>query len=269
MKLSSRLGQASHFLLAALLFGPGRSMAQRRRGRGAVRDPRGDDPDARRRPPAYADLCPEGPGRPAAVPDAADPVRHQERRGQLRHLPEGPGRRGLHLRVPGPPRQIRVGGGLRHAAAGAGARRHDGAGRGDRYLRHHRMAAQERPREQRPGRDAGRLVSRLDDDHGRPRAAPRAQGDLAAGLAGRHVARRRLPPQRRVPAQLRLRVRLRARERQGPEALRLRPLRHLRLVPRRSARSRMSTSATSTARSRPGTTSSPTPTTTRSGSARR
>ncbi len=38
-------------------------------------------------------------------------------------------------------------------------------------------------------------------------AAPRAQGDLAAGLAGRHVARRRLPPQWRVPSQLRLRVR--------------------------------------------------------------
>ncbi len=143
-----------------------------------------------------------------------------------------------------------------------------GARRGDRHLRHHRVAAQERPAQQRPGRDARRLLRRLDHDHGRPRAAPGAQGDLAAGLARRHVARRRLPPQRRVPAELRLRVRHDAGERQGPQALRLRPLRHLRLVPRRSARSRTSTPSTSTARSRPGTTSSPTPTTTTSGSGR-
>ena len=104
---------------------------------------------------------------------------------------------------------------------------------------------------------------------GCPRAASRAQGDLAAGLAGRHVARRRLPPQRRVPAQLRLRVRLRARERQGPEALRLRPLTTPTTGTSRSARWRTSTTSTSTARSRPGTTSWPTPTTTSSGSARR
>ena len=36
---------------------------------------------------------------------------------------------------------------------------------------------------QRPRRHARRLLRRLDDDHGRARAASRAQGDLAAGLA--------------------------------------------------------------------------------------
>ncbi len=47
------------------------------------------------------------------------------------------------------------------------------------------------------------------------RSASRAQGRLAAGVAGRHVPRRRLPPQRRVPAQLRLRVRRDDGDRQG------------------------------------------------------
>ena len=52
-------------------------------------------------------------------------------------------------------------------------------------------------------------------------------------------------------------------------AVRVRPLRHLRLVSRRSGRSPTSTRSTCTARSRPGTTSSRIPTTTSSGSARR
>ena len=41
-------------------------------------------------------------------------------------------------------------------------------GRRDRHLRHHRMAAQERAEEQWTGRDARRLLPRLDHDHGRP-----------------------------------------------------------------------------------------------------
>ena len=90
-----------------------------------------------------------------------------------------------------------------------GRRGHQVPRRGDRRLRHDRVAAQERPAQQRPGRDARRLLRRLDHDHECPRAAPCAQGDLAAGIAGRHVARRRLPPQRRVPAELRLRIRRR------------------------------------------------------------
>ena len=98
---------------------------------------------------------------------------------------------------------------------------------------------------------------------------PGAQGDLAAGLAGRHVAGRRLPSQRRVPPELRLRVRRDDGERQGRAAVRVRPLRHLRLVPEaRPARQRQR-EVPPRARSRPGTTSSPIRTTTSSGSGRR
>ncbi len=39
------------------------------------------------------------------------------------------------------------------------------------------------------------------------RSASGAQGRVSAGVAGRHVHRRRLPPQRRVPVELRVRVR--------------------------------------------------------------
>ena len=39
------------------------------------------------------------------------------------------------------------------------------------------------PQQQRARRHARRLLRRLDDDHGRARAAPGAQGDLAAGVA--------------------------------------------------------------------------------------
>ena len=140
--------------------------------------------------------------------------------------------------------------------------------RGHRHLRHDRLAPRERSRQQRPRRHARRVLRRLDDDHGRARAAPGAQGDLPPGLALGHVARRRLPPQRRIPAELRVRVRLLARERQEPGALRLRPLRHLRVVPGAGPAVERQRRSSSTARSRPGTTSSRTPTTTRSGRSR-
>src|SRR5262249_36213482 len=78
---------------------------------------------------------------------------------------------------------------------------------------------------------AGRLLRRLDDGHGAHRAAPGAQGGLAPGFAGRHVPRRRLPPQRRLPAQLWARVRRTDGVDQGHEVLRLRPARYLRVVP--------------------------------------
>ncbi len=77
----------------------------------------------------------------------------------------------------------------------------------------------------------GVSLRRLDHHHGRDRAASGPQGDLAAGLAGRHVARRRLPSQRRLPPELRFRVRHDDGIRQGREELRVRSLRHLRLVP--------------------------------------
>ena len=63
------------------------------------------------------------------------------------------------------------------------------ARRGHGHLRHHRVAAEERAAQQRPRRHARHLLRRLDDDHGGARAAPGAEGDLAAGVAGRHVAR--------------------------------------------------------------------------------
>ena len=102
------------------------------------------------------------------------------------------------------------------------------------------------------------------------RAAPGAEGDLAAGLARRHVAGRRLPPQRRVPPELRLRVRGhdgdRARRRSSSPSTattpttgtcQLGPLANVeRGVPARHAFP-------------PGTTTWRTPTTTTSGSARR
>ena len=77
-----------------------------------------------------------------------------------------------------------------------------------RHLRHHRLAAQERARQQRPRRHAGHLLRRLADRDGHARSAPRAQGRFRAGFAGRHVPGRRLPSQRRFPPELRLRVRL-------------------------------------------------------------
>ena len=94
---------------------------------------------------------------------------------------------------------------------------------------------QERPSQQRACRHARRVVRRLDDDHGRARAASRAQSHLAPGLAGRHVAGRRLPPQRRLPIELWVRVRLQRGRREGLAGLSVRSLRHLRLVSRPGA----------------------------------
>ena len=117
--------------------------------------------------------------------------------------------------------------------------RHEVARRRHRHLRHHRVAAEERAQQQRPRRHARHLLRRLDDHHGRARAASGAQGDLAAGLARGHVARRRLPSQRRVPTELRLRVRRDDGERQGRPAVHVRSLRHVRLVSEsRAARQR-------------------------------
>ena len=126
------------------------------------------------------------------------------------------------------------------------------------------------PREQRARRHARRLVRRLDDGDGDARAAPGAQGRVAAGVARRHVARRRLPPQRRLPPELRLRVRRDDGDDEGGQptsrstattptsgTCALGPLvERQRAVPARQD-------------SRRGTTSSHTPTTTRSGSGRR
>ena len=132
--------------------------------------------------------------------------------------------------VPGHSRQVRIRRQLRHAAARPCAGGHQEPRRGYRYLRHHRVAAPERAQSQRPRRHARRLLRRLDDDHGRDRAAPGAEGDFSAGLASRHVAGRRLPSQRRVALELRLRIRRDDGERQGRPAVPVRSLRHVRLV---------------------------------------
>ena len=84
----------------------------------------------------------------------------------------------------------------------------EGHRRGHRHLRHDRLAA----RRTCPATTAASACSAYRYDGwttimGAARAAPGAQGHLAAGLAGGHVAGRRLPPQRRVPPELRLRVR--------------------------------------------------------------
>ena len=161
---------------------------------------------ARRREALHEDLHAEEPAGRCRSSSGARPTASRARPA-LRALLQGAGRRRLHLRVPGHPRQVRVRRHLRDATAGPRARRHDEPRRRHRHLRHHRVAAEERAQQQRPRRHARRVLRRLDHDHGRDRTAPGPQGDLAAGLARRHVARRRLPPQRRLPPELRLRIR--------------------------------------------------------------
>ena len=55
------------------------------------------------------------------------------------------------------------------------------------------------PEQQRPGRRARRLLSRLARHDGRHRSASRRQGDLAPGAHDRHLDGRRLLPPGRVP----------------------------------------------------------------------
>ena len=69
-----------------------------------------------------------------------------------------------------------------------------GRRRKQRHVRHDRLAAQEHSEEQRARRDVGHLVSRMADGDGDDGSAPRAQGGVSAGVAVRHVHRRRLPP---------------------------------------------------------------------------
>ena len=69
-----------------------------------------------------------------------------------------------------------------------------------RHLRHHRLAGEERAREQRQGRDPGHLLRRLPSPDG-PREPPsRSQGVGAHEPHGGRLERRRLVPQRRLPA---------------------------------------------------------------------
>ena len=163
-----------------------------------------DDSGARRRPSPHQGLHTEEPDRAAADHPAAHAVWHRGRGRQLRALLQGAGGRRLCVRVPGHPRQVRLRRHVRDAAPGPRSGRHHQPGRGHRHLRHDRVAAEERAEPQRPHRHARGVVRRMDHHHGGGRAASGAEGDLAAGLAGGHVARRRLPSQRRLPSELRL-----------------------------------------------------------------
>ena len=153
------------------------------------------------------------------------PLRHRGgRTASAQGILEGPGGRWLHLRVSGHSRPARVRGAIRDVAAAARSEGRQGHRRRHRHERHHRLAAQERAEQQWPGRHARHQLSRLADGDGPARSAPGAEGGVAAGSAGRHVPRRRLPSQRRLPPQLWLRVRRHDGDRQEERQLRLRSL---------------------------------------------
>ena len=88
----------------------------------------------------------------------------------------------LHLRLPGRARPLDVGG-RRSSTCGRTipTRRAAGHRREQRHLRHHRLAGQARPQQQRQGRPVGHLVSRL----------------LHRGGHDRRPSRRSRPPRRR------------------------------------------------------------------------
>ena len=252
---------AERGLVGTSRFGPGR--------RPRLREDRIHGPDAGRRSPPHPGVQAGQGGRAAADHAHADALRHRRRRApRARRVSQGPGRRRLPLRLPGHPRPVQVRGDLRHDPRPAQDGRAQGHRRGDRRLRHDRLAGQEREGQQRPGGHAGHLLSGLADGHGPAGAAPRAQGRVAPGVAGRHVPGRRLPPQRGVPAQLRLRVRRADGDLEGERALQVRPPRHVRVVSPPGAALERECAVTSRGRSRPGTTSSSTPTTTSSGASR-
>ena len=137
---------------------------------------------------------------------------------------------GYIFALSGHPRPVQVGGHVRDDAPAARPEGPEGHRRSVRHARHHRLAAEERAEQQRPRRHARHQLPRLAHGDGAARPAPGAEGRVAAGVAGRHVPRRRLPPQRRVPAQLRLRVRRHDGDGQEQLQLQVRPLRHLRVV---------------------------------------
>ena len=239
---------------------------------------RSDDPDARRR-------C--GSTRRSTRPDSrgtagsADPPVFSERRTAPAH--RNAGARRDRARRSLPPRatssslqdirgRFKSEGPVRDAAAAARSHEREGDRREHRHLRHHRLAARERARtttgasgSSGTSYGAWLAVMGMLDPH------PALKAVVAAGFAGRHVAWRRLPSQRRVPAELRPRIRVHDGVVEGdrqPAAI-IDTLRHLRLVSRSSARWRTPTRSTSTKSSRPGTTSSAILTTTPSGSGRR
>ena len=196
-----------------------------------------DDPDPGRDQAPHRDLHPEWPARADAVHPEPVTLRGavRPRRQGIPRLAvrlQGIDRRRLHRRPPGHPREIPLGRHLRDAPPAPELQGPEGHRREHRRLRHDRVAPQERPEQQRQGRDDGRVVHGLDHGHGHARPAPCAQGRLPPSLAGRHVPGRRLPPQRRLPAELRHGIRLRDGAGRRGKAIRLRDARHLSVVPR-------------------------------------
>ena len=120
------------------------------------------------------------------------PERLRQRHGRDR-------RGGLHPRRAGRARQARLRGRLRRQPAAAGAAEPDARRSRDRHVGHHRLAGEERPREQRQGRHPGDLVRRVPAADGARRSAPGAQGVGADEPDGRRLDRRRLVPLRRLP----------------------------------------------------------------------
>ena len=87
-----------------------------------------------------------------------------------RHRSDRRGR--LHPRRPGRARQARLRGRLRDEPAPARAAEPDAGGPCDRHLRHHRLAGEEHPGEQRQGRHPGHLLRRLPAADGAGQSAP-------------------------------------------------------------------------------------------------
>ena len=86
----------------------------------------------------------------------------------------GRDRRGrLHPRRPGRPRQARLRGRLRHEPPPARAAEPDARRPRDGHVRHDRLAREERPGEQRQGRDPRHLLRRLPAAHGARQPASR------------------------------------------------------------------------------------------------
>ncbi len=175
-----------------------------------LRAARRDDPDARRGEAAHRHPRSAGRWRGADPPHAYalqrdrahDPraqhaPRPQPERLRQRHRRHRRGR--LHPGGPGHSRQVRLGRRLRHESPPARAPQPDARRSRNRHLRHHRLAGEERARDERPGRHPGHLVRRLPALDGARRPASRAQGGGAHEPHGRRVDGRRLVPQRRLP----------------------------------------------------------------------
>ena len=130
-------------------------------------------------------------------------------------------------------RQVRLGGRLRDAAAGARAGGHEGARRGDRHVRHDRVAPRERARtttaasacSASPTRAGRRSWPPLEPHPALAAISPQASpADMWLGDDFHHNGAFRLSYGFEYAYGLE--------SRQGPQAVRLRSLRHLRVVPR-------------------------------------